>query len=346
MTEDKELKNELKKSYKKSIGIIVAILLVTATVIAIIDAMQYQSTEDAYIENHTVQVAPKVAGQIVAVYIKDNQTVKEGDLVAEIDNADYKVKLEQAEANYQSALKSQNIAKANLSAVDAEIALAKKDVDRYTKLYETGSVSKQTLDNAITKYEAVKARQENAEQAILTKSQTNVADADIKVLKAKRDQAQLDLSYTKIYAPQDGTVSSKRVEKGAYVQVGSPLFVIVPNEVWVVANFKENQLEKMRVGQSVEIKVDTYPKHKFKGKVDSIQRASGAKASLFPPENAVGSFVKIVQRIPVKIIFTEEINPEQYLLVPGMSVIPKVRVADNVKENKGCKIKQVEKCQK
>ena len=328
MTEDKELKKELKKSYKKSIGIIVAILLITATIIAVIDAMHYQSTEDAYIENHTVQVAPKVSGQIVAVYIKDNQAVKAGDLVAQIDDADYKVKLEQAEANYQSALKSQNIAKANLSAVDAEIALAKKDVDRYTKLYETGSVSKQTLDNAVTKYESVKARQENAEQAILTKDQVNVADADIKALKAIRDQAQLNLSYTKIYAPQDGTVSNKRVEKGAYVQVGSPLFVIVPNEVWVVANFKENQLEKMKAGQSVEIKVDTYPKHKFKGKVDSIQRASGAKASLFPPENAVGSFVKIVQRIPVKIVFTEDIDKDQYLLVPGMSVIPKVRVVE------------------
>ena len=328
MTEDKELRKELKKSYKKSIGIIVAILLIAATIIAVIDAMHYQSTEDAYIENHTVQVAPKVAGQIVNVYIKDNQAVKAGDLVAQIDDADYKVKLEQAEANYQSALKSQNIAKANLSAVDAEIALAKKDVDRYTKLYETGSVSKQTLDNAVTKYESVKARQENAEQAILTKDQVNVADADIKALKAIRDQAQLNLSYTKIYAPQDGTVSSKRVEKGAYVQVGSPLFVIVPNEVWVVANFKENQLEKMKAGQSVEIKVDTYPKHKFKGKVDRIQRASGAKASLFPPENAVGSFVKIVQRIPVKIVFTEDIDKDQYLLVPGMSVIPKVRVVE------------------
>ena len=328
MTEDTELRKDLKKSYKKSIGIIVAILLIAATIIAVIDAMHYQSTEDAYIENHTVQVAPKVAGQIVNVYIKDNQAVKAGDLVAQIDDADYKVKLEQAEANYQSALKSQNIAKANLSAVDAEIALAKKDVDRYTKLYETGSVSKQTLDNAVTKYESVKARQENAEQAILTKEQSNVADADIKALKAIRDQAQLNLSYTKIYAPQDGTVSSKRVEKGAYVQVGSPLFVIVPNEVWVVANFKENQLEKMKAGQSVEIKVDTYPKHKFKGKVDSIQRASGAKASLFPPENAVGSFVKIVQRIPVKIVFTEDIDKDQYLLVPGMSVIPKVRVVE------------------
>ncbi len=326
MTEDKDLNKVLKHSYKKSIFIIISVILIIAVAIAVINAGHYQSTEDAYVENHTVRVAPRVAGQITKVYIKDNQKVKSGDLVAEIDNADYKIKLEQAEANYQKALKAQNIAQANMTAVEAEIELARKDVERYTNLYETGSVSKQTLDMARTKYEGIKAKQENAEQALLTRSQSNVADADIKALKALRDQAQLNLSYTKIYAPQDGTVSNKRVEKGAYVQVGSPLFVIVPNEVWVVANFKENQLEYMRPGQNVEIKVDTYPHHKFKGRIDSIQRSSGAKSSLFPPENAVGSFVKIVQRIPVKIVFTEDYDKDKYLLVPGMSVIPKVRV--------------------
>ena len=326
MTEDKDLKKELKHSYKKSIFIITAIILVIAVVIAVIHAGQYQSTEDAYVENHTVQVAPRVSGQISKVYITDNQKVKAGDLVAEIDSADYKVKLDQAEANYQKALKAQNIAQANMTAVEAEIELARKDVERYTNLYETGSVSKQTLDRAITNYESIKAKQENAVQSLTTQSQTNVADADIKALRALRDQAQLNLSYTKIYAPQDGTVSSKRVEKGAYVQVGSPLFVIVPNDVWVIANFKENQLEYMRPGQKVEIQVDAYPHHKFEGKIDSIQRASGAKSSLFPPENAVGSFVKIVQRIPVKIVFTEDYDKEKYMLVPGMSVIPKVKV--------------------
>ena len=111
-----------------------------------------------------------------------------------------------------------------------------------------------------------------------------------------------------------------------YVNVGTPLCVIVPNNVWVVANFKENQLRHMKVGQEVAIKIDTYPNHTFKGKIDSIQRASGAKSSLFPPENAVGSFVKIVQRIPVKIVFTEDIDPNEYNIVPGMSVVPKVRV--------------------
>ena len=113
-----------------------------------------------------------------------------------------------------------------------------------------------------------------------------------------------------------------------YVQPGSPLFVIVPNDVWVVANFKENQLRHMKPEQPVDIKIDTYPNHVFKGKIDSIQRSSGAKSSLFPPENAVGSFVKIVQRIPVKIVFTEKIDPNEYNIVPGMSVVPKVKVKE------------------
>lgn len=124
----------------------------------------------------------------------------------------------------------------------------------------------------------------------------------------------------------DGTVSSKRVEKGMMVAAGSPLFTLVPNNVWVVANFKETQLEHMRPGMPVKMKIDTYPKHVFIGKIDSIQRSSGAKSSMFPPENAVGSFVKIVQRIPVKIVFTEKIDPNQYQIVPGMSVEPKIKV--------------------
>ena len=183
------------------------------------------------------------------------------------------------------------------------------------------------LDNAQTKYDNAVARQTSAEQAVMSKTGgLKVADANIKELKAQRDQAKLNLSYTKIYAPQDGTVSSRRVEEGMYVNVGSPLFTIVPDDIWVVANFKENQLRHMKVGQVVEIKVDTYPDKKFKGKIDSIQRSSGAKSSMFPPENAVGSFVKIVQRIPVKIVFDEEIDKDVYNIVPGMSVVPKVKV--------------------
>ena len=288
--------------------------------------MQFQSTDDAYVENHTVQVAPKVSGQIVEVFVKDNQHVKAGDLVAIIDPTDYKVSANKASAQYEKALAAQKVAKANFSAAQIEIKNAKADLERYQNLYKTGAVSKQQLDMAQTKYESTQARLINADENVMSDAQNKVADADIKALKAAKDQADLNLSYTKVYAPQDGTVANKRVEVGAYVQVGSPLFVIVPNEVWIVANFKENQVGQMRKDQPVDIKIDAYPNKVFKGKVESIQRASGAKSSLFPPENAVGSFVKIVQRIPVKIVFDEEINPDEYNIIPGMSVVPKVKV--------------------
>ena len=327
MAENEKELNENKRILKKRyIGISIAVIAVIIGGYFLWDASHYQSTDDAYVESHMVQIAPKVSGQIDKIYITDNQHVKEGDLVAVIDDKDYEVRFNQADAQYQKALLNQNVAKANLSAVNSEIDLAKKDLERYKNLYESGAVSKQVYDSAQTKYDAVKARQTNAENMIFSENSDKVADADLKVLKALRDQAELNLGYTKIKAPRDGVVTNKNVEKGAYVQVGQPLFAIVPDEVWVVANFKESQVGNMKPGQLVDIKIDAYPKKVFKGKIDSIQRASGAKASLFPPENAVGSFVKIVQRIPVKIVFTEEIDSDKYTIVSGMSVIPKVRV--------------------
>ena len=279
----------------------------------------------------------KVAGEIVQVLIKDNQPVKAGETVAIIDQRDYKVKLAQAQAAYEKALLNQNNAQANLLAANSEIELAERDVERYENLYAAGAVSKQTLDKAITHLDSMKAKQTMANQGILSSnpaSNEKVADAELNVLKAQLDAAELAMEYTEIKAPIDGTVSNKRVEVGMLVQPGTPLFVIVPNNVWVVANFKETQLEKMQKGQRVDIKIDTYPHKVFKGEVDSIQRASGAKSSLFPPENAVGSFVKIVQRIPVKIIFTEQINPDEYSIIPGMSVVPKVHIREAVKNDK------------
>lgn len=323
--EQKEVKPK-KKGVKRTITGILLVIIGILVAHFIIDALKYQSTDDAYVETTTVSVAPKVSGELIKVYVTDNQPVKEGDLIAEIDPVDYEIKLEQASAKYERMLLNQKNAKANLAASKSNIETAKKDLDRYTKLYAEGAVSKQTLDMAQAKYDAAQANLTNSEQAILSGESSKVADADLKELKAKKDEAQKDLDYTKIYAPQDGTITSRRAEKGMYVNVGAPLCVIVPNKVWVVANFKENQLNGMKPGQEVDIKVDTYPNKIFKGKVDSIQRSSGAKSSLFPPENAVGSFVKIVQRIPVKIVFTEEIDPNEYTIVPGMSVIPKVRI--------------------
>lgn len=324
--EQQNTQKEQKRPRKRYFAIGAGILTACAVAYFVHDALVYQTTDDAYVETTTVQVAPRVSGQITEVYITDNQKINEGDLVAKIDPADYEIKLAQAEAKYERTLLNQKNAKANFKASQSNIDVAKKDLERYQNLFEQGAVSKQTLDAAQAKYDSAQASLTQSEEALLSESGSKVADADLKEIKALRDKAKLDLDYTNIYAPQTGTVSSRRVEKGMYVNVGTPLFVIVPENVWVVANYKENQLRKMKPGQEVDIKIDTYPNHTFKGKVDSIQRASGAKSSLFPPENAVGSFVKIVQRIPVKIVFTEKIDTDKYNIVPGMSVVPKVRV--------------------
>lgn len=321
-----EVKTEKPKGRKRLIAGIFVLIVVILAGFYIAHEMQFQSTDDAYVETTTVNVAPRVSGQIEEVYVTDNQHVKEGDLVAVIDPEDYKIKLEQADSTYEKIQLDQSNAKANLTAAQSNIALAKKDLERYRNLYEQGAVSKQTFDAAQVKYDSAQANLTQANQALFSDNGKNVADANLRSAKAAKDKAALDLSYTKIYAPQSGTVSSRRVEKGMYVTAGAPLFTLVPEEVWVVANFKENQLRGMKPGQPVDIKIDTYPNKVFKGKIDSIQRASGAKSSLFPPENAVGSFVKIVQRIPVKIVFTEKIDPNEYTIVPGMSVVPKVKV--------------------
>lgn len=315
---------KVKKRVLAPIIIIVAIF----SLIGVHNASKFQSTEDAYIETHPIQVAPKVSGQVVEMFVTDNQQVKEGDLVAQIDPVDYEAKLAESSAKYESALLKQKNAKANLVAADSQIALAKKNLDRYTELYKSGAASKLEYDSAKIAYDNAQASLTQAQQNLLSKDNNRVADADLKELAAKKRQSELALSYTKIYAPQSGSVASKTIGKGAMIQAGQPLFVIVPNDIWIVANFKENQLRHMKVGQEVEIKVDTYPDKIFKGKVDSIQRISGAKSSLFPPENAVGSFVKIVQRIPVKIVFDESIDTNKYTIVPGMSVEPRVRVKE------------------
>lgn len=199
-------------------------------------------------------------------------------------------------------------------------------------MYKEGIVSKQDYDSSTTELTVADANYKSANDKVKasksslqsSEARKKSVEAEIKRLEAEVEQAKLNLSYTKIYAPQEGNVTSRSVEKGNYVQVAQPLLAVVPTKMWVVANFKETQLETMHSGQPVSIKIDTYPNKIFKGKVDSIQRATGAKASLFPPENAVGSYVKIVQRIPVKIVFTEDYS--KYNIVPGMSVVPEVKV--------------------
>ena len=321
--EEKETEGKVKKRY---IFLTLTILLIGLLIGYVHHASHFEETDDAYVETLPVMVSSKVSGQIIKVYVEDNKEVKKGDLIAEIDPTDYGVKLEESAAKYESALLRQKTAKANLDAVNSKIDLATRDLNRYKSLYKDGAISKQELDNAQTKFDAAKADLTSANEQVLSESKNRVADADLKQLAASKKQAALNLSYTKIYAPIDGSITKKAIESGTYVQTGQALLSIVPDEVWVVANFKESQLKNMKLNQEVDIRVDTYPDKAFKGKVESFQRISGAKSSLFPPENAVGSFVKIVQRIPVKITFEEPIDASKYTIVSGMSVVPKVRV--------------------
>ena len=297
---------------------VTAIIFLLFGIYFTIHSIFYQSTDDAFVEGHIVSIAPRVEGLVLNLLIDDNQFVKKGDLLLEIDPKDYEVKLQQAKAKLDEAkaalINTENQVEKTLS----DLEFAKADYDRYSKMYKEGISSRQDYDSSLNKLTAAQSNSNSA------KARYDEITASIKRLEAEVEQDELNLSYTKIYAPQEGLITNRSVEQGNYVQVAQPMFAIVPEKMWVVANFKETQLANMKPGQPVEIKVDTYRGKKFKGKVDSIQRASGAKASLFPPENAVGSYVKIVQRVPVKIVFTEDIS--EYNIVPGMSVVPEVKV--------------------
>jgi membrane fusion protein (multidrug efflux system) len=307
-------------------------------------AQQYESTDDAFIQGHIVQISPKVSAQVMRVLIDDNQEVKQGDLLIELDPRDFEVALEQAQTNEaaargrlqqahaQLAVAKANVAQAQVVVAEANAVNAQADVQRYQSV-TSNAVSRQQVDSAIAAARTAKAnvdaarQQVSAAQAQVAVAQSQIAtdEAEVQQAQAQVRQAQLNLSYTKIYAPADGRVTQKHVEPGDYVQTGQALFAIVPHDVWVVANFKETQLTAMRPGQPAAIEVDAYPNRTFKGHVDSFQMGTGAAFSLLPPENATGNYVKVVQRLPVKIVFDEP--PESvHLLAPGMSVVPEVKV--------------------
>jgi membrane fusion protein (multidrug efflux system) len=401
-------------------------------------ARSHESTDDAFIDGRIVQVSPKVSGYVAKVYVKDNQEVKEGDLVAEIDARDFESRLEQARAalaagtarlkeartgveltrataraNVQQAsatvqqarsgVETQraaaaaertritqagagvaaaqaNVAQARsqVAAAEAEATRAQADVARYQELFQKDEISRQRLDQAIAAARTAAAaldaaRQrvtaaeaqvsearasestaaENArraqtqvsgaqagvgeafgrlaqastgpQQVAVSQAQAETAGASLEQLEAAVRQAELELSYTKIYAPESGRVTRKAVEEGVLVAPGQPLMAIVSGEIWVTANFKEDQIGKFSPGLPVEIKVDAYPDKIFKGHVDSIQMGTGSRFSLIPPENATGNYVKVVQRVPVKLVFDEQPDPG-HMLAPGMSVEPEVRI--------------------
>jgi membrane fusion protein (multidrug efflux system) len=253
----------------------------------------HESTDDAFIDVHFVSVAPKIAGRVAVVHVDDNQLVKKGDLLVEIDPRDFQVALAQAKAN---------LAKDKATQVQANVN-EKRAQDLFTKKV----MSAQERDTNVATSDSSKGSVEADEAAV--------------------EQAELNLGYTKVIAPVDGYVTKEAVATGDYVQVGQAFMSLVPPRVWITANFKETQLRNMQPGQPVDISVDAYPSLKLRGRVDSIQAGSGAAFSMLPPENATGNYVKVVQRVPVKIVLDDEYQVQR-VLGPGMSVVPTVTVSD------------------
>jgi len=312
-----------------------------------LEARDYESTDDAFIDAHMVRVAPQVTGRVAVVPVDDNQAVAAGQLLVKIDPAPLRAKLDQAEANQANATgllaqarAQQVVVEANADQARAQVGVAEANatnamagLKRSQSLIVKMAVSQQALDDAVAAARrtaaALIAAQKGLEAAEaqfgVTKSQIETAEAALRSAAAQAEQARLDLSYTEVTASEAGTIAHKNVSPGDYVQIGQNLIALVPNKIWITANFKETQLDLMRAGQPVEIRIDAYPGQTFHGHVDSFQRGSGPAFSLLPPENATGNFVKVVQRVPVKIVFDDPPDPGRPL-GPGMSVVPRVKV--------------------
>jgi membrane fusion protein (multidrug efflux system) len=314
-----------------------------------IEASKWVSTDDAFIDTHTVQVSAQVAGRVKAVLVADNQEVRAGQPLVELDPADFQAALSQALANQESAqgqlaqAKAQlPVAQANLDEAKAQVAVAQAaatnadiNLKRDQMLQRMGglAVSRQQVDNDTASARSDAANLAAAQQRVaaseaqlaLNKTQIETAEAGVRAAAAQVVQARLNLSYTVIRASEAGHITNKTVALGNYVQVGQALTALVPDRVWVTANYKETEIGEMRTGDPVDIYVDAYPGHVFHGKVQSFQAGSGAAFSLLPPENATGNYVKVVQRMPVKIVF-DGATSVHWLLGPGMSVEPYVRI--------------------
>jgi membrane fusion protein (multidrug efflux system) len=352
---DKDSKEDQPKKpppYKRPAVIITVSAVLLVAIIAgflyWLHARHFVSTDDAYIDGHIVQVAPQVPAQVIALHIDDNELVRQGDLLVELDPTDYQValaqaqaqlaasggRLSQAQAQLESAKAGVVEAAAEVDAAQVSLDNATRDLERYQTV-DARARSRQQLDNALTtqknaqaQLDQAKAKKVSADASVNTAAASiKAADGETRTAEANVKRAQVNLGYCHVYAPAEGRVTQRTVEVGNYVQTGATMFMLVSPEVWVTANFKETQLRYMRPGQPVTIKVDAFSNYKLNGHVDSIQAGSGSRFGVLPPENATGNFVKIVQRVPVKIVFDQGANTNDTdLLSPGLSVIPKVRV--------------------
>ncbi|HVW03006.1 MAG TPA: HlyD family secretion protein [Planctomycetaceae bacterium] len=328
--------------------LIIAALIVVAAVVwgipYIIHMWTHESTDDAFIDAHVVQMAPKVAGY-ARVHVDDNQLVKQGELLVEIEPRDYQLAVEVARAAEKSAVAALEQARAqvasaetNVKAAEADVASAKAtaqnyvgELERQHELLKKGATTRENYDAALAQARTSDASVAASEARLRgMQAQQKLAEAALQASEASRtqshvqvEQAQQNLGYTRITAPVAGRVTHRSVSTGDYLQVGQALLAIVPAEVYVTANFKETQLTHMKVGQKVRVHVDAFPQRDFRAHVDSFQAGTGSRFTLLPPENATGNYVKVVQRVPVKIVFDEPVE-ELRDLSPGMSVEPDV----------------------
>jgi membrane fusion protein (multidrug efflux system) len=339
--------------------ILTALILVGGSfgVYKYIHSLHHEETDDAQIDANISPVIPRISGYITEVHVQDNQQVKKGDTLIVLDNRNEVIAVEQSQAALTSAQSSLGAAeatttasqvnintyRANVNTFDAQIAEAKinqrratQDYNRYANLIKDHTITQQQFEQAeaakeiadkqvqvLSSQRTAAEQQTNGvtSQSNATSKQVNVANANIQSRKAELDNAKLNLSYTIITAPEDGIISKVSVQVGQFLQVGQSLFsVVLAQAPWVVGNFKETQLTKMKMGQKVIIHVDAYPGHDFEGKVTSFSPATGARFSLLPPDNASGNFVKVVQRLPVKIEFANLNDQLLKNLRPGMNV--------------------------
>ncbi len=362
-------KNDKTSFWKRRPVVVVGTVLLAAILVwglgALAQSFSHERTDDAFLAADIVSIAPRVAGQVKEVFVKDNQIVKAGDPLVEIDPHDYKTAKAQKNAALVAANANTNVIASTFNILNVQITTAREtakqseaqaaadkataekaasDYHRAQDLIQQKTISPQEYDTAKAAFESASNTWHASEaKAASDHSKIDEAQAEYEAgvagferAVAQADQAEVDvnladlnLSYTRITAPADGRVTRKAVEPGDYVQVGQHLMAIVPTNIWVVANFKENQLQKIRTNQPAEIEVDAIGGRKFTGHVESIQAGSGAAFSLLPPENAVGNFVKVVQRVPVKIVFDNPMEAE-YVLGPGMSVVPSVQVGNEI----------------
>lgn len=351
---------EKKKTNKKFIFILstLVILGLTYGIFKYMHSLKHEETDDAQIEKNMNPIIPRVTGYVTKVYVKDNDFVKKGDTLFTIDNSDYIVKLEDAKAALAAAEGNFEVSKADIGSAQANVSVseanvlsaggnietarirltrATNDFERYNNLYKNHSITKQQFEQAeATKLEAenqlkILQQQQRAStyqksvtvaKSNVTSKQTTVAAANIKRAQAAVDAAKLNVDYTIVTASVDGQISKIAIQPGQVVQPGQSLFYIISSEApWVVANFKETQLNRMVAGQKVTIKVDAYPDTEFKGTVASFSPATGARFSILPPDNATGNFVKTIQRLPVKITLDADNDAEKVkVLRPGMNV--------------------------